>query len=175
MNATNYVQAGFRPDCTPARPGEYLTFRLGAEEYAMDILKVQELRCYEAPTRVAGMPADVKGVINLRGAIVPIIDLRLRLGLERVGYDPFTVTVVLQVGGRVVGVVVDAVSDVIELAAGDIRPAPMLGCAVDARYVAGIGTLRDSERDRMLILADMEQLLAGYIESDVAGASDSIH
>src|SRR5262245_53933128 len=104
--------------------GEFLTFRLGAEEYGIDILRVQEIRSYEAPTRIANAPAFIKGVVNLRGVIVPIVDLRLKLGCESAEYNHFTVVIVLNVRGRVVGAVVDSVSDVLELNGEQIRPAP---------------------------------------------------
>jgi purine-binding chemotaxis protein CheW len=90
--------------------GEFLTFRLGAEEYGIDILKVQEIRSYEQPTRIANAPAFIKGVVNLRGVIVPIVDLRLKLGCDTAEYNSFTVVIVLNVKGRVVGAVVDSVS-----------------------------------------------------------------
>ncbi|HSW08917.1 chemotaxis protein CheW [Aquabacterium sp.] len=139
---------------------ECLTFRLGDEEYGIDILKVQEIRGYESPTRIANAPAFFKGVLNLRGVIVPIIDLRLNLRLELAAYDAFTVTVILNVAGRVVGAVVDSVSDVIDLAPGQIHPAPEFNGAVDARYINGIGTIDQGERKRMLILIDIERLIS---------------
>jgi purine-binding chemotaxis protein CheW len=147
-----------------AQGGEFLTFRLGAEEYGIDILRVQEIRSYEPPTRIANSPAFIKGVVNLRGVIVPIIDLRLKLNCEQAEYNNFTVVVVLNVRGRVVGAVVDSVSDVLELGRGDIRPAPELACNVDASYITGIGTVKtgqgDSESERMLILMDIEGLMS---------------
>ena len=141
-----------------AGPREVLTLRLGAEEYALDILRVQEIRSYEAPTRIAGAPSHVLGVTNLRGVIVPIVDLRARLGLEA-AFDAGTVTVVLNVGGRTVGAVVDAVSDVVQLAAADIKPAPEFSGAVDSRHITGIGTLGEGASARMLILVEIEALL----------------
>jgi len=140
---------------------EYLTFRLGAEEYALDILKVQEIRNYEAATAIANAPKHVRGVVNLRGVIVPIVDLRMLLGLPHADYTAFTVVIVLNLGKRTVGVVVDAVSDVTELLAEQIRPAPDFSGAVDTRYVMGLGTIDN----RMLILADIERLLAGEQEA----------
>jgi purine-binding chemotaxis protein CheW len=134
---------------------EYLTFSLGAEEYAVDILKVQEIRGYEAVTHIANTPAFIKGVINLRGVIVPIVDLRIKFGTAEPAYDQFTVVIVLNVLGRVVGAVVDSVSDVVNLSAEQVRPAPELG-AVDTRYLTGLGTI-DS---RMLIIVDIERLLS---------------
>jgi purine-binding chemotaxis protein CheW len=136
--------------------GEFLTFRLGAEEYGIDILKVQEIRSYEPPTRIANAPAFVKGVVNLRGVIVPIVDLRLRLGCESAEYSALTVVIVLNVKGRVVGAVVDSVSDVLELAKETIRPAPEMASAVDASFITGIGSVGE----RMLILMDIEGLMA---------------
>ena len=134
---------------------EYLTFRLGDEEYGIDILKVQEIRGYEQPTRIANAPEFIKGVVNLRGTIVPVIDLRLKLRLDEARYDAFTVMIVLNVEDRVVGIVVDSVSDVIPLNAEQIRPTPEFGAAVDTRFISGIGT----QDDRMLILLDIETLL----------------
>ena len=136
--------------------GEFLTFRLGGEEYGIDILKVQEIRSYEPPTRIANAPAFIKGVVNLRGVIVPIVDLRLRLGCESAEYSALTVVIVLNVKGRVVGAVVDSVSDVLELAKDAIRPAPEMASAVDASFITGIGSVGD----RMLILMDIEGLMA---------------
>jgi purine-binding chemotaxis protein CheW len=147
-----------------AQGGEYLTFRLGAEEYGIDILRVQEIRSYEQPTRIANAPSFIKGVVNLRGVIVPIIDLRLKLGCEQAEYNDFTVVVVLNVRGRVVGAVVDSVSDVLELGRDNIKPAPELNSSVDASYITGIGTIKtgsgDSESERMLILMDIEGLMS---------------
>ena len=148
--------AGSQADAAAA-PREFLTFRLGAEEYALDILKVQEIRNYEVATAIANAPQHVKGVVNLRGVIVPIVDLRMLLGLPQADYTAFTVVIVLNLGSRTIGVVVDAVSDVTELGAEQIRPAPEFSGAVDTRYVLGLGTIDD----RMLILADVEKLLAG--------------
>ena len=111
---------------------EFLSFRLGAEEYGIDILKVQEIRGYESVTRIANAPSFIKGVTNLRGTIVPIVDLRLKFGLGEPTYDSFTVVIILNVARRVVGVVVDSVSDVTELTAEQIRPAPDFSTGVDA-------------------------------------------
>ena len=145
--------------------GEFLTFRLGGEEYGIDILKVQEIRSYEPPTRIANAPAFIKGVVNLRGVIVPIVDLRLRLGCESAEYSALTVVIVLNVKGRVVGAVVDSVSDVLELAKDAIRPAPEMASAVDASFITGIGSVGD----RMLILMDIEGLMASE-EMGLVGA-----
>jgi purine-binding chemotaxis protein CheW len=142
------------------RGGEYLTFRLGAEEYGIDILRVQEIRSYEAPTRIANAPHFIKGVVNLRGTIVPIVDLRLKLGCDSAEYNGFTVVIVLNVRGRVVGVVVDSVSDVLELPKDAIKPAPAIDSALDSNYITGIGTVTNGEVQRMLILVDIENLIA---------------
>ena len=144
--------------------GEFLTFRLGEEEYGIDILRVQEIRSYEQPTRIANSPAFIKGVVNLRGVIVPIIDLRLKLGCDSAEYNTFTVVVVLNVRGRVVGAVVDSVSDVLELRKEEIKPSPELNSSVDASFITGIGTVKngqgDNESERMLILMDIEGLMS---------------
>ena len=140
--------------------GERLTFRLGAEEYGIDILRVQEIRGYEPPTRIANAPPYIKGVLNLRGVIVPIVDLRLKFGFDEVVYDGVTVTVVLNVGGRTVGAVVDSVSDVIELTDAQIKPAPEFSSAVDADHIVGIGVVKQGDSERTLILVDIEKLMA---------------
>lgn len=135
---------------------EYLTFRLGAEEYGIDILRVQEIRSYEAPTRIANAPPHMLGVVNLRGVIVPVVDLRIKLGCERVEYNGLTVVIVLNVKGRVVGAVVDSVSDVLELPREHIRPAPeMTSSTVDTAFITGIASVGE----RMLILMDIEALM----------------
>ena len=138
-----------------AVPREVLSFRLGAEEYAIDILTVQEIRSHETPTRIAHAPAHLKGVMNLRGVIVPVVDLRERFGCARVEVDAFTVVIVLHLGARTVGVVVDAVSDVSELAPKTVRPAPDIASAVDAACITGLATLGE----RTLILLDIRALL----------------
>jgi purine-binding chemotaxis protein CheW len=135
--------------------GEFLTFRLGYEECGIDILKVQETRSYEPPTRIANVPDYVKGVVNLRGVIVPVVDLRLKLSCQSVEYNNFTVVIVLNVRGRVVGAVVDSVSDVLELNADLIKPAPSKSSTVDTQYITGIGSVNQ----RMLILMDIERLM----------------
>ena len=145
---------------------EYLTFAIGAEEYGVDILRVQEIRGYTGVTRLPESPAWVMGVINLRGAIVPVIDLRLRLARSTAIYDDNTVMVIVTVGERVVGMVVDAVSDVTRLGDEQVRPAPNLGGAIDQRVVRGIGTVAD----RMIILFDIDALLRSALD----GASAAI-
>lgn len=136
---------------------EFLTFILGSEEYGIDILKVQEIRGYDAVTGIANMPEFIKGVINLRGIIVPIVDLRIKFKLSAVTYDAFTVVIILNLGTRVVGIVVDSVSDVLTLQTEQIRAAPELSSALDTRYIMGLGTVDE----RMLILVDIEKLMLG--------------
>lgn len=134
---------------------EFLTFRLGDEEYALDILKVQEIRGYDAVTSIANTPEFIKGVINLRGVIVPIVDMRIKFNLGNVEYNEFTVVIILNVSGRVVGIVVDSVSDVITLGADQMKDAPQLSCGGGTDHIMGIGTVED----RMLILIDIERLV----------------
>lgn len=143
-----------------ALPSEFLSFRLGAEEYGIDILRVQEIRSYEQPTRIANAPAFIKGVVNLRGVIVPVVDLRLKLGCDTAEYNDFTVVIVLNVRGRVIGAVVDSVSDVLALGADSIKPAPEMSSAVDARFILGMGCLKTGDQERMLILSDIEALMS---------------
>jgi purine-binding chemotaxis protein CheW len=140
---------------------EFLSFKLGAEEYGIDILKVQEIRGYEAPTRIANAPQHVKGVVNLRGVIVPIVDMRVRFGLDDVQYNGFTVSIILNIAGRTVGMVVDSVSDVLELSPAEIKPAPQFNGAIDAHCITGLGTVKHGDTERMLILVDIEALLSG--------------
>ncbi|MDG0833532.1 chemotaxis protein CheW [Pelomonas saccharophila] len=158
-----------------AHAGEYLSFRIGDEEYALGILNVQEIRSYEAPTRMAGAPACIKGVVNLRGVIVPIVDLRSVLGIGEPRDDGFTVVIVLNVLQRVIGVVVDSVSDVVALRPEQIRSAPEMNGASSHSFINGLATLGDGNsgsRERMLILADIEQLLGsasiGLIDGEPA-------
>lgn len=148
---------------------EFLTFRLGDENYGIHILKVQEIRVYEKPTVIANAPAFIKGVINLRGVIVPILDLRVKFQLPEARYDEFTLVIVLNVASRVVAVVVDSVSDVVSLAAELIRPTPEFASTTfDARYITGLATVGDS----MLILLDIEKLMTS---SDMALVEAALH
>jgi purine-binding chemotaxis protein CheW len=145
-------------------PREVLSFRLGAEEYGIDILRVQEIRGYEPPTRIANAPEFIKGVVNLRGVIVPVVDMRIRFGVAEAEYTGLTVVIILNIGNRTVGIVVDSVSDVIELHPGDVRPAPDFSSIIDSSYITGLGTLKQGEgseqQERMLILMDIEQLMS---------------
>jgi purine-binding chemotaxis protein CheW len=135
---------------------EFLAFTLGGEEYGIDIQAIQELRSYGPVTRMANAPDYMKGVVNLRGTIVPIIDMRIKLHCSEVVYDQFTVVIVLKLHSRVIGMVVDSVSDVTTLEPGQIKSAPTMGAATSGDYVIGIGTLDQ----RMLILVDIARLLA---------------
>ena len=135
---------------------EILAFTLGKEEYALEIGKVQELRGYDAVTAIANAPSFVKGVINLRGVIVPIIDMRLKFDLGQPSYDQFTVVIILSINGRTVGMVVDSVSDVVTLSRDDIKPAPTMGTVVDTEYLIGIAPVDN----RMLIVVDIAKLLS---------------
>ncbi len=148
------------PAAAPGRavqgnPNEFLTFTLGSEEYGIEILKVQEIRGYEKPTTIANSPAYIKGVINLRGIIVPIVDMRQKFNLASAEYNSFTVVIILNVAGRVVGMVVDSVSDVMTLAPDQIRPTPDFSSVVSGGYIMGLGTVED----RMIILMDIEGLM----------------
>lgn len=147
---------------------EFLTFTLGSEEYGVEILKVQEIRGYEAVTRIANSPDFIKGVVNLRGTIVPVIDMRIKFNVGAAKYDQFTVVIVLNVAGRVVGMVVDRVSDVIALSGEQIRPAPEFSGAFDTKYITGLGTADQ----RMLILVDIEKLMTG---ADMALIQQTVH
>jgi len=134
---------------------EFLTFTLGAEEYGVDILKVQEIRGYDTVTRIPDAPEFIKGVINLRGTIVPVVDMRLKFQLGKADYNSLTVMIILNVASRVVGMVVDGVSDVVQLTGEQMRPAPEFGSTVETQFLTGIGTLDK----RMLILMDIEKLM----------------
>ena len=134
---------------------QFLSFQLGAEEYGIDILRVQEIRAYEKATRMPNTPAYIKGVINLRGVIAPVIDLRVKFGFENADYGPFTVLVVLRVREKLAAIVVDAVADVVGLTAEQIKPAPELSITLNIEYVMGLGT----RGEQMLILLDIEKLI----------------
>ena len=143
---------------------EALAFKLGNEEYGIKILQVQEIRGYESVTRIASAPEHVKGVVNLRGTIVPIVDMRIKFKLGEPTYNQFTVVIILNIQDRVVGMVVDSVSDVISLTAEQIKPAPDMG-ALNTDYVVGLGTVDE----RMIILVDIDRLMT----SDDMGVIDS--
>jgi purine-binding chemotaxis protein CheW len=169
-------QQGYRPPSqtsdsrvAEAPKSEFLTFRLGPESYGIEILKVQEIRGYEVPTTIANSPAFIKGVINLRGVIVPILDMRVKFGLPDTAYNAFTVVIILSVAGRVVGIVVDSVSDVLSLEDSQIRPSPEFSSMTfDTRYITGLA----NHEDGMLIMLDIEKLLTG---ADMALVDSAMH
>jgi purine-binding chemotaxis protein CheW len=140
----------------PGLSREYLAFTLGDEVYGIDILMVQEIRGYESVTKIANTPDFIKGVINLRGVIVPVVDMRIKFQLGNVDYNQFTVVIVLNVCGRVIGMVVDGVSDVIELEPGEIHATPEFGSSLDIQYIVGLGTVDE----RLIILVDIERLMS---------------
>jgi purine-binding chemotaxis protein CheW len=158
---TTQASAAPAPADVASSGGEYLTFTLGHEEYGIEILKVQEIRGYEAVTKIANAPDYIKGVVNLRGTIVPIVDMRIKFNLGTVEYNQFTVVIILNVADRVVGMVVDGVSDVITLSAEQVKPAPDFSTTFDSEYITGLGTVDE----RMLILVDIERLMGS---SDMA-------
>ena len=146
---------------------ECLTFTLGDEEYGIDILMVQEIRGYETVTKIANIPDFIKGVINLRGVIVPVVDMRIKFQLGNVAYNQFTVVIVLNVCGRVIGMVVDGVSDVVALTPEQIRATPEFGSSLDTQYLIGMGTVDK----RMIILIDIERLMSSKEMELIAKAS----
>jgi len=173
MNTASTSSQSTGPASNPAPSGnpltsirEFLAFKLGAEEYGIDILRVQEIRSYEEPTRIANAPAFIKGIVNLRGVIVPIVDLRVKFQLTDVSYNSFTVVIVLNIGARVVGMVVDAVSDVITLTPGQLRPVPEFNAAVSSDHILAIGAVDT----RMVILIDIERLM---VSADMGLVADA--
>ena len=148
--------------------GEYLTFILGTEEYGIEILKVQEIRSYEAVTKIANTPNFIKGVVNLRGNIVPIVDLRMRFKLTNAEYNDTTVVIILNINNRTMGIVVDGVSDVLQLNSTQISPVPELVSNIDTKYLLGLGSVEE----RMLILVDIEQLMSSQEMNSVEAASE---
>ncbi|HET9650901.1 MAG TPA: chemotaxis protein CheW [Usitatibacter sp.] len=161
MQATTAVREATR---------EVLVFVLGREEYGVDILKVQEIRGYEKVTPIPAAPEYLKGVVNLRGTIVPVIDMRVKFGMPDPKYDAFTVVIILRLAQRTIGIVVDAVSDVVALGHDEVKPAPQLGTVVDSSFIAGLGT----QNDRMVLLLDIEKLLSSgelNLLSQVASAA----
>lgn len=142
---------------TSANEGErqYLTFQLDDEFYGVNILKVQEIKGYTDVTRIPNTPDYMKGVLNLRGTIVPIINLRMKFGMEQIDFTSFTVIVVVVVNGRVMGMIVDSVSDVLTLGPDEMKPAPELGASVDTSFIDGIATMAD----QLVTLLDIDQVL----------------
>ena len=145
-------------DIKDGLPAEYLSFRLGGESYGIDILAVQEIRGYEVPTRMVNAPGDVLGVLNLRGEVVPVTDMRLRFGIEHTTYGAETVTIVLNIEGKPMGIVVDSVTDVVTLDRGQIRPAPAFAGKINAVQVVGLAPVVQADVERMLILLDIRKM-----------------
>lgn len=141
--------------------GQFLTFTVADEEYGVDILKVQEIKGYVPTTRIPNAPQEVIGVLNLRGTVVPIVDIRTKFKLEKVPYGPFTVIVVMVVQGRVMGIVVDAVSDVMTISADNIQPAPDFGDRPTSSVIRGMGKVDE----KLVILLDIDALLLGDIDA----------
>lgn len=133
---------------------QYLTFTIGSEEYGIEILKVQEIKGYSAITPIPSAPPYVRGVINLRGTIVPVIDLRARFGMTEEAYTKFTVIIVVNLGRRVVGLVVDAVSDVLNVGEEDVDPPPPLGVGVETAFMTGLAKMGE----RLVLLLDIEKV-----------------
>lgn len=146
---------------------EFLTFTLGDENYALDILTVKEIRGYESVTKIANAPSFIKGVINLRGDIVPIIDLRIKFNVGEAIYNEFTIVIVLHIHNRIVGIVVDGVSDVVNINGEQLRPPPDFGVAFDSRYLLGLATINDE----MIILVDISELITSE-EMGLVSSSD---
>ena len=136
---------------------QYLTFRLGEEEYGVEILKVQEIKGYTAITPVPNTPGYLKGVMNLRGTIVPVVDLRAKFAMAATEYTAFTVIIVLTVGTKVMGLIVDAVSDVLNIPKADIQATPDFGAQVDARFISGMA----KAGDKLVVLLDIDRVLGG--------------
>lgn len=155
INTANPVPSSLSQDTDVNSIREFLAFKLGQEEYGMDILRVQEIRSYEPPTKMASTPAFIKGVINLRGVIVPIIDMRIKFNLDQVAYDAFTVVIVMNIGNQILGMVVDGVSDVISLTEEQLRPVPQLDPGIGSDHILAIGSIQG----RMLFLLDIEKLM----------------
>lgn len=135
---------------------EFLSFKLGQEEYCLDILNVQEIRGYDAVTSIANTPDFIKGVINLRGNIVPIVDMRIKFHLSEARYDATTIVIILNLNKKMIGIVVDSVSDVIALPIESIREAPRFGSAINTEFISGMATIDD----RMLIVVDIQRLMS---------------
>ncbi len=155
MSYTTQTQTSLMDEGDEVR-NEFLAFTLGNEEYGIDILRVQEIRGYESVTRIANSPDFIKGVVNLRGIIVPVVDMRIKFSLGTPTYDQFTVVIILNIAGRVMGMVVDSVSDVTTLSPDQVKPAPEMGTTFDSDYLIGLGTLSE----RMLILVDIDKLMS---------------
>lgn len=162
------AQPAAQAESSIAGTNQMLTFTLGEETYGVDILRVQEIRGWTPVTRIPQTPPHILGVLNLRGSIVPIVDLRMRFMLPHAEYTPLTVIIVLSVessaGRRDFGVVVDGVSDVIDVATNDVKPAPELGDQVSTEFIEGLASVSG----RMVMLLDIDRLIGGDIVNAVA-------
>ncbi len=136
---------------------QYLTFRLGDEEYGIEILKVQEIKGYAPVTPVPNTPSYVKGVMDLRGTVIPVVDLRAKLAMSEAAYNQFTVIVVVTVGPKGMGLIVDAVSDVLNIPTSDVQATPEFGAAVDARFINGLA----KAGEKLVVLLDIDRVLTG--------------
>lgn len=138
---------------------QYLTFTLGAEEYGVEILKVQEIKGYSQVTPIPNTPPYVKGVMNLRGSIIPVVDLRSKLSMAETAYNQFTVIIVIRVGPKTVGLVVDAVSDVLNIPTQDVQATPDFGAQVDARFISGMA----KAGEKLVVLLDIDKVLGSEV------------
>ncbi len=170
VNSTSSTPTNSAVSNNTSAAGEYLTFLLGSEEYGLEILKVQEIRGYDAVTQIANTPDFIKGVVNLRGKIVPIVDMRIKFNLGKVEYDEFTVVIILNLNQRVIGIVVDGVSDVMALNEEQIRDVPSLVTSIDTKYIVGLASVEE----KMLILVDIEQLM-GSQEMELVDSAAAMH
>ncbi len=152
----NTLDKNMQTDSSSQTEQEFLSFVLGEEQYALDIMAVKEIRGYEPVTKIANAPPFIKGVLNLRGDIVPIVDLRIKFNVGEATYDEFTIVIMLHVCNRIVGIVVDAVSDVIKLSSDDIKPPPEFGVAFDTKFLHGLAEVQDS----MVIIVNIESLIS---------------
>jgi purine-binding chemotaxis protein CheW len=151
-----------------AEGNQFLTFCLGDELYGMDILRVKEIKGYTAITKIPNMPSHIKGVLNLRGAIVPIVELRTAFGMPTIDYTAFTVIILVVVRDRILGLVVDSVSDVVTISQKDIEASPDFGTKVDASFLSGIG----KSGDKLVALLNIDQLLTeGYMQEAAAATT----
>jgi purine-binding chemotaxis protein CheW len=156
MAATEQMVKQQEPQAGMGTDGnQFLTFNLGDELYGVDILRVQEIKGYTAVTKIPNTPSHIKGVLNLRGTIVPIIELRTKFGMPTIDYTAFTVIIVVVVRDKVMGLVVDSVSDVLDIEQKDVQPPPQFGAKVDASFLRGIG----KSGDKLIALLDMDRLL----------------
>ncbi|NGZ03722.1 MAG: chemotaxis protein CheW [Nitrospira sp. WS238] len=146
---------------------QFLTFNLGDELYGVDILRVQEIKGYTTVTKIPNTPSHIKGVLNLRGTIVPIVELRTKFGMPTIDYTAFTVIIVVVVRDKVMGLVVDSVSDVLNIDKKDIQPPPQFGAMVDVSFLNGVG----KSGDKLVAILDMDRLLSeGDVQATAAAA-----